>query len=54
MWMVLMRTGPFCPHADSKLFLSALSAGKMFIDALAVFPTSTVWLGCPISSAWGN
>jgi hypothetical protein len=48
-WLVLVRTGPPCPHAHSRLILSLPSAGWTVntVDAFSLFPTGTVWLLCP-------
>jgi hypothetical protein len=47
-WLVLVRTGPLCPHAHSKLiFVSSFPLVKAFMDAFTIFPTETVWLGRP-------
>jgi hypothetical protein len=47
-WSIL-----FPRSQQTDLFHSLLLVG-MSIDAFAAFPTGTVWLGCPYSSAWDS
>ncbi len=46
-WLVLVRVGPSCPHALSRLILSLSSAGWTAYGRLHFLPTGAVWLGYP-------
>ncbi len=56
-WLVLVQTGPSCPHAHNILFfvtpfcwLDCLQTpSQSFLRYMGV-----VWLGCPNSVAWGS
>jgi hypothetical protein len=49
---MLVRTGPSCTLAHSRLILSLPSAGGLLIHAFTLSPTSAVWPGYPNLGAW--
>jgi hypothetical protein len=51
-WLVLLKTGPTCPHAPSRLILSLPSAGWTVYRHLHSLPSGTVWLSCPHLGTW--
>ncbi len=50
--LMLVRIGPSCTHANSRLILSLPFAGWTVYRHLHVLPIATVWLGYPSSGAW--
>jgi hypothetical protein len=54
-WLVLVQSGPLCPHAHSILiFLSPFPLVRVFIDVSTVLLTGTDWLGHPSFNIWGS
>jgi hypothetical protein len=52
MWLVLMRIGPSCPNAHSRLTMSLSSADWAVYRHLHFLPTVCIWFGCISLGAW--
>jgi hypothetical protein len=50
--LMLVRIGPSCPHANSRLILSLPFAGWTVYRHLHFLAMGTVWRGYPSSGAW--